>query len=146
EVGFMAMKTATITVDADFAQVWNAAPVAKRKRLQAEIRSKLLNGATVKKEVAHFSKRESELLLRVSRNLSDEERERMLDLTDRLEFESITDEESDELLRLTDKAEMLQAERLQAVVDLAKLRGVSFEEVMKQLGVKPRRYVSQANS
>ena len=70
----------------------------------------------------------------------------MLELTDRMEFESITDEEHAELLRLTDKAEQLQAVRLKAVIDLAKLRGVSFEEMMKQLGFKPRRYVSQTNS
>ncbi len=142
----MATKTATITVDADLAQAWNSAPAAKRKRLQLELRSQLLNGTTAKKEAPHFSRKESELLLRINRNLPDGERERILELTNRLEFESITDKEQAELLRLTDKAEMLQAERLQAVMDLAKLRGVSFEGVMKQLGVKPRKYASRASS
>ena len=137
----MAMKTATITVDADVAQAWNAAPAAKRKRVYAVIRNELLNGGTVKEDVPHFSKKESELLLRISRNLSEEQRARMLELTDKLEFESITDEEHAELLRLTDKAEQLQAVRLKAVIDLAKLRGIPFEEMMKQLGFKPRKYV-----
>ena len=79
------------------------------------------------------------------RNLSDEQRTRILELTDKMEFESITDKEHAELLRLTDKAEQLQAVRLQAAIELAKLRGVSFEEVMKQLGVKPRKYVRQTS-
>lgn len=142
----MATKTATITVDADVAQAWNAAPAAKRKRIHAVIRNQLFNGGAVKKEVPHFSKKESELLLLISRNLSDEQRARMLELTDKMEFESITDKEHAELLRLTDKAEQLQATRLQAVIELAKLRGISFEEVMKQLGFKHRKYVRQTNS
>lgn len=142
----MAMKTATITVDADVAQAWNAAPAAERKNIHAVIRNQLLNGGAIKKEVPHFSKKESELLLRITRNLSDEQRARMLELTDKMEFESIADKEHAELLRLTDKAEQLQAVRLQAAIDLAKLRGVTFEEVMKQLGFKPRKYASQTSS
>lgn len=141
----MATKTATITVDADVAQAWNAAPAEERKRLQAELRRKLLNGALTN-EVSHFSKKESDLLLRINRNLPDKQRERIRELTDKLEFESITNKEQSELLRLTDKAEQLQAERLQAVLELAKLRGVSAETVMKQLGVKTRRYVRSTNS
>lgn len=139
-------KTATITVDADLARAWNAAPAAKRKKIQAVLRNQLFNGEAVKKKVPHFSKKESELLLRINRNLSEEERARMLELTDKIEFDSITDEEQTELIRLTDKAERLQAMRLQAVIDLAKLRGVSFEEMMMQLGVKPRNYVGQKSS
>lgn len=97
-------------------------------------------------EISHFSKKDSDLLLRINRNLPDKQRERIRELTDKLEFESITDKEQSELLRLTDKAEQLQAERLQAVLELAKLRSVSVETVMKQLGVKARKYVRSTNS
>ncbi len=142
----MAIKTATITVDADLAKAWNAAPAAKRKKLQVELKSKSLNGASAQKEVGHFSKKESALLLQINQNLPRKQRERLRELIDRLEFESITDKEQAELLKLTDKAEQLQAERLRTVSALAKLRGVSVEQVMKQLGIKPRKYVRGTNS
>lgn len=137
----MATKTATITVDEDVALAWNAAPAAKRKRLQAELRSKLLNGATIKKEAPHFSRKESELLLQIGREFPPEQRQRIENLTDKMEFESITDEEHSELLRLTDLLEADRVERLKAVVELAKYRKVSVDEVMEQLGMKPGRHV-----
>lgn len=136
----MATKTATITVDADVAQAWNAAPAAKRKKLHAVLRNQLLNGGAVKKEVPHFSKKESELLLRIGREFPSGQWQRIEELTDKMEFESITDEEHAELLRLTDLLEADRVKRLEAVVELAKYRKVSLDEVMKQLGMEPGRH------
>ena len=134
------MKTATITVDADFAQVWNAAPVAKRKRLQAEIRSKLSNGRSVNKEVSHFSKKESDLLLRIGREFPSEQWQRVEELTDKMEFESITDKEQAELLRLSSLLEVDRYERLKAVIELAKYRKMPPDELMTELGMEPGRH------
>jgi hypothetical protein len=38
---------------------------------------------------------------------------------------------------MTDEAELKQAERLQALVELARLRNISLQEVMDALGIKP---------
>jgi hypothetical protein len=136
----MAMKTATITVDADFAQVWNAAPVAKRKQLQMEIKRKLLNGATVKEKPQHLSRKESELLLRIGAAFPSDQWERVEELTDKMEFESVTDEEQAELLRLSDLLEVDRYERLKAVVELAKYRKMPLDELMAELGMEPGRH------
>ena len=52
-----------------------------------------------------------------------------------LEEESITDAEYEELTRLTDRAEELHADRMAALVELAKCRGVSLAVLMDQLGI-----------
>ena len=135
----MSSRTAAINVDADIAQAWESASTAKRKRLQAQIRKWLEVSAETKK-VPHLSRRESELLLRISQDLAPQSRQRIEELTDKMEFESITDQEHAELLRLSDEAEKLAGERLRAVIELAKYRKVSVDELMKQLGMEPGRH------
>jgi hypothetical protein len=51
------------------------------------------------------------------------------------EDESITDTEYEELTRLTDQAEELHANRMAALAELAKFRGVSLPVLMDQLGI-----------
>jgi hypothetical protein len=68
--------------------------------------------------------------------LPPELRERLALLKARLEDESITDAEYEDLTRLSDRAEELQAERMAAMAELAKLRGVSLPELMNQLGIQ----------
>jgi len=135
----MSSRTAAINVDADIAQAWESASTAKRKRLQAQIRKWLEVSAETKK-VPHLSRRESELLLRISQDLAPQNRQRIEELTDKMEFESITDQEHAELLRLSGEAEKLAGERLRAVIELAKYRKVSVDELMKQLGMEPGRH------
>ena len=48
---------------------------------------------------------------------------------------SITDAAYEELTRLTDRAEELHADRMAALVELAKYRGVSLAVLMDQLGI-----------
>jgi hypothetical protein len=64
----------------------------------------------------------------------------MEELTNKMEFESITDEEHAELLCLSDETEKLAVERLRAVIDLAKYRKVSVDELMEQLLMEPGKY------
>lgn len=136
----MAMKTATITVDADVAQIWNAAPAAKRKQFQTRIRRELDKGTTVKKEIPRLSQKESDLLLRINRGFSPEQSRRIDELIDKMEFESISEEEHAELMRLTDVLEADRVERLEAVIELAKHRKQPIDQVMKQLGMEPGRH------
>jgi hypothetical protein len=84
----------------------------------------------------HLSPDESRLLVRVNQGLPPELRERLALLKAKREDESITDAEYEELTRLSDRAEELHAERMVAMVELAKLRGVSLPELMNQLGIR----------
>ncbi len=136
----MSSRTAAIKVDADIAQAWESASTAKRKRLQAQIRKWFEVGAETKKKVPRLSRKESELLLRISQDLTPQKRRRMEELTDKMEFDSITDKEHAELLRLSDETEKLAVERLRAVIELAKYRKISVDELMLQLGMEPGRY------
>jgi hypothetical protein len=84
----------------------------------------------------HLSADESELLTRINQGLPVEDRARMRALVDKRDSETITDAEWRELTALTDRLELLQADRLAALAELAKLRGVTLDEVMAQLGIQ----------
>lgn len=134
----MAVRQATITVDARLAEAYNQAPVAQRKEILQTIKQMLLG--TTKTKAPRLSKKETELFLIINQGLPADQQKRIDELTEKMEFESITDAEHAELLRLTDAMEMAQVKRLKAVAELAKVRNVSLSEMMRQLGMEPGRY------
>ena len=87
------------------------------------------------RKAAHLSAAESALLARINQGLPAGLRERIACLRDQREDESITDAAYEELTRLTDRAEELHADRMAALVELAKYRGVSLAVLLDQLGV-----------
>ncbi len=56
--------------------------------------------------------------------------------------ETLNDEEYQELLELTAYMENLGVKRLEYVLELAKLRNLSLDEIVEQLQLKPRLYVA----
>ena len=134
----MAVRQATITVDARLAEAYNQAPAAQRKEILQTIKQMLLG--TTKTKAPRLSKKETELFLIINQGLPADQQKRIDELTEKMEFESITDAEQAELLRLTDAMEMAQVKRLKAVAELAKVRNVSLSEMMRQLGMEPGRY------
>jgi len=84
----------------------------------------------------HLTADESALLARINKGLPQEDRARMRALIEKRDDETITTEEWQELASLTDQLELLHADRLAALVELAKLRGVTLDEVMNQLGIQ----------
>ena len=87
------------------------------------------------RKAAHLPAAESVLLARINQGLPSVLRERIACLRAKREDESITDAEYEELTRLTDRAEELHADRMAALVELAKCRGVSLAVLMDQLGI-----------
>jgi hypothetical protein len=87
------------------------------------------------RKAAHLSAAESALLVRVNQGLPAALRERMACLRAKREEESITDAEYEELTQLTERAEELHADRMAALVELAKCRGVSLAVLLEQLGI-----------
>ena len=84
---------------------------------------------------SHLSPAESALLVRINEGLRSGLRERLAALRAKRADETITDAEYEELTRLGDQAEELHADRLAALVELAKLRGVSLPVLLDQPGI-----------
>lgn len=87
------------------------------------------------RKAAHLSPAQSALLVRISEGLPAELAERLAALRANRDDETITDAEYEELTLLGDQAEEFHADRLAALVELAKLRGVSLPVLMNQLGI-----------
>ena len=132
----MANGNAIITVDVKLAEAYNAAPKTRQKKALSAMRQALQTVSPSKSKAPRLSKKETELFLKINRGLSEVQRQRLHELNDKLEYSTITDEEHAELLSLTDLAEQISVDRLQAIIDLAKLRKVSPAEMMRQLGMR----------
>jgi hypothetical protein len=78
---------------------------------------------------------ETDLLLRINRGLPPALHQRYGELIARRQGGVLSTEEREELLRLTDQVELLEAERAEALVQLAQLRGESLSDLLKQLGI-----------
>lgn len=79
--------------------------------------------------------REVELLQQISNYLAPAVRVRYHELNAKLHNEVITEAEHQEFLTLVDQVELADAKRLQSLLELAQLRGVSLATLMKQLGL-----------
>jgi hypothetical protein len=84
---------------------------------------------------ARLGAAESELLARINQDFSEGLRGRYDELIARRRDESLTPEVHQELLRLTAKAERLEGERLAALAELARVRGVPLRTLMNDLGI-----------
>ena len=85
-------------------------------------------------------KDETELLQQINRGLPADIRQRYDALNAKLHDETITPQEHEELLTLIDRIELTDAERMQSLVALAQLRGVSVDTLMEQLGIHRTTY------
>ena len=90
-----------------------------------------------KERVPSLSQRESELLLRINRSLPPPQRKRLNQLIKKRQTCTIKPEELEELKRMPDEVEMADAERLKCLIELAAIRNVSLDELIKQLGLRP---------
>lgn len=80
--------------------------------------------------------REAELLQLINQGLPLGLWQRYEVLLAKRDHENLTDVEDEELLQLTDRIEELDAQRLEWLVELARLRGKSLTTVMADLGLK----------
>ena len=84
-----------------------------------------------------LSEREAELLDKIYQPLPDGMQQRLNELIEKRQAYTITDGELQELCRLTDQVELFDAERLKHLIELAHLRSLSVENLIRQLGIKP---------
>lgn len=80
---------------------------------------------------------ESELLQTINGGFSEEWWARYRKLVEERRNESISEDQLSELIHLTDQSEAYGVRRLEALVELAKIRGVALENLMEDLGIRP---------
>ncbi len=83
---------------------------------------------------------EKELLAEINRGLSAAEWSRYKELIERRREETLTSDEHAELIATTERLEETNVFRVQCLAELARKRRVSMDDLMGELGIKPRIY------
>ncbi len=95
-----------------------------------------------KKLPSVLTQNETELLKKINSGAPTVIQKRYDFLVKKRKNETINDEEYQELLELTAYMENLGVKRLEYLLELAKLRNLSLDEIVEQLQLKPRLYVA----
>ena len=93
-----------------------------------------------KQRAPSLTERETELMLQINQGFSSDFRQRLSILRERQQLEIATLEEHQEYLRLLAQVEERQAQRLEALAELARLQKTSVRAVMKRLGIQAPGY------
>jgi hypothetical protein len=88
----------------------------------------------------HVAHDEASLLLRINRALPEELQSRFGALVALRRKEKLTPEQHAELLQLTDTVEQFEVGRVEALAEMARLRGTTVADVMRSLGIEPPPY------
>jgi hypothetical protein len=80
---------------------------------------------------------ESELLKKINLDISDAEWTSYRHLIGLMRAETLTEKEHEVLMALGDKIEIANVNRVKYLFELAELRGISVEKLMKNLGITP---------
>jgi len=93
-----------------------------------------------RRRVPSASHEESQLLTQINHGVPAEVRNRYHFLNEKLHEDNITASEHQELLGLINQIEIADAERLRTLIELAKIRNTSVEELMQQLQIRQPAY------
>ncbi|MEZ4616753.1 MAG: hypothetical protein R2867_14795 [Caldilineaceae bacterium] len=93
-----------------------------------------------KRHVPSLPQTEAEVLQKINKGVSAEVRRRYDELHQKMLDETLTPDEQLELIDLSDQIEFADAQRLQHLIVLAKLRSVSVEALMDELKLRRRVY------
>jgi hypothetical protein len=87
----------------------------------------------------HLGPVESDLLRKINEGLPESTWNRYRQLIKKRRAESLTEAEYEELLAVGNLIEETHVRRLEHVAQLARVRNAPFNQIMKELGIKPRR-------
>jgi predicted GIY-YIG superfamily endonuclease len=90
-----------------------------------------------RERVSVLSEREAELLSQIYQGLPPNTQQRLNELIEKRQAYTITKAELQELIALTNQVELSDAVRLERLIELAHLRNVPLEKLIRQLGLKP---------
>ena len=127
------------SIELDFEEVLNG--VAQLKANELEQFADQVLALRARRRAPALPKAEADLLQKINQGLPAEQWHRYEQLNDKLHEETITPEEHGEFLELVDRIELADAERVGHLTELANLRGVSFDSLVDQLGLRRRTYV-----
>lgn len=88
-----------------------------------------------KRRASNIRKKEAELLLEINRGLSPDLQKRFDELAEKLAAENMTPDEREEFLKLTDRIEKQDAKRIGLLGKLAELRQISLDDLMRELQI-----------
>jgi hypothetical protein len=94
-----------------------------------------------RRKAPSLSQTETELLLKINQSMPPELRQRLGDLMAKRQAETLSPEEHKELLRLTEQVEKLEAQRIEYLAELARIRETNLSALMKALGIRTPNYV-----
>ncbi len=123
------------TIQIEIDQLLEAALQMPRDELETFVIRLFTLKAT--QEAPSLSEREAEILLQINQGLPSAVQERLNELIDQRNARTISAKELRELKKLTDRVELLDAERLKLLTELAHLRGVPLRKLINQLGLTP---------
>jgi hypothetical protein len=123
------------TIEIEKEQLLNAALQMSRSELE-EFVLKLFS-LKAREETSCLSEREAELLMKINQGLPPTMQERLNELIDKRQAETISAKELRELKKLTDQVEKFDVDRLKLLTELAAVRQVPIRKLIKQLGLKP---------
>lgn len=114
----------------------NGAIKLKVNELEAFVRE--LNGLIFRKKTADSLYRQKELLRLINQTvLPSEKHERYIELSERLESETISETERQEFLQLAEEDATLRNQRVGMLIELAQLRNLSLAALMEEMGLTP---------
>lgn len=90
-----------------------------------------------RRRTPHLSSRETKLLKKINKGISETAWQRYKELVQRRQEEQLMVGEQEELLQLSNQIELAHAQRMEALVELAQLRNVPLRDLMNSLGIKP---------
>ena len=89
------------------------------------------------RKALNLSKDETNLLQKMNVRLGIDDEAKLKYLNAKLRDETLTKDEHTELMALLERVEQLDAERMDALIQLAALRRVALEETVKRTGLSP---------
>lgn len=89
-----------------------------------------------KRRAPNLPAAETRLLKNIYQKFSAEKLARLKELREKKQIQDLNESEYEELADLTDSLEEFHARRMKNLVKLSKIRGLSLEETMAQLGIR----------
>lgn len=131
---FMSKVAVTSRIELDLEEVLNGVAALSSRELEQFVERVLSLQAHRRAPALH--KREADLLQIIGVGMAPEIRKRYRELNARLLAETMTEEERTEFLSIVDQIEVADAERMEALIELAQLRSVTVDQLMTQLGIR----------
>lgn len=94
--------------------------------------------ARASRKAPYLSTDESKLFERINHTLTPQQWDRFDVLTKKRESDALSSLEQQELTQICEQQELIAADRLMALGELAKRRGVALELIVDQLKIRPR--------